>query len=134
MKLFVGRLPDQSQQEDLRTYFSEFGDLADVYVPAPFRGFGFVTFTSSAVARHVLNLSHMIKVTHYYYYYMIKVTTTTEHCSLTNHLYTKMKVFTVFTFVSPFIPIYPHTNSLTQCYETFYASLFVSVHIFLDLS
>jgi len=44
MKLFVGRLPECTQQEDLRKYFSEFGDLVDVYVPAPFRGFGFIYF------------------------------------------------------------------------------------------
>jgi len=61
MKLFVGRLPEQTQQDDLRKYFADFGELVDVYVPAPFRGFGFVTFASTAVARHVLNQIHMIK-------------------------------------------------------------------------
>lgn len=61
MKLFVGRLPEGTQQEHLNKYFSDFGELQDVYVPVPFRGFGFVTFASSAVARHVINGTHTIQ-------------------------------------------------------------------------
>lgn len=61
-KLFIGRLPDDTTQEDLERYFREHGDLTDVYIPSPFRGFGFVTFSSSEVAREVLHMNHTFKV------------------------------------------------------------------------
>lgn len=62
LKLFVGRLPDGTTKENLTEYFESYGDLTDVYIPNPFRGFGFVTFASSEVARHVLNITHSYKV------------------------------------------------------------------------
>jgi RNA-binding protein Musashi len=48
--VFVGRLPADTTEGDLRDYFSTFGPLEDVYIPkaphsAQHRGFGFVTFT-----------------------------------------------------------------------------------------
>lgn len=62
-KLFIGRLPDNTKQDDLDSYFGNFGDLTDVYIPTPFRGFGFVTFASSDVARSVLSQTqHTLKV------------------------------------------------------------------------
>jgi len=61
LKLFVGRLPDGTTKENLTEYFESYGDLTDVYIPNPFRGFGFVTFASSEVARHVLNITHSYK-------------------------------------------------------------------------
>ena len=62
-KLFIGRLPDDTKQEDLDSYFGQFGELTDVYIPTPYRGFGFVTFASSDVARSVLSKSqHSMKV------------------------------------------------------------------------
>ena len=45
------------------SYFGNFGELTDVYIPTPFRGFGFVTFASSDVARSVLTQNqHTLKV------------------------------------------------------------------------
>lgn len=32
-KIFVGRLPQEATAEDLREYFSRFGNIVDVYVP-----------------------------------------------------------------------------------------------------
>lgn len=32
-KIFVGRLPQEANVEDLRQYFSRFGRIVDVYVP-----------------------------------------------------------------------------------------------------
>ncbi|XP_066930592.1 TAR DNA-binding protein 43-like [Clytia hemisphaerica] len=61
-KLFIGRLPDDTKQEDLDSYFGQFGELTDVYIPTPYRSFGFVTFASSDVARTVLLQSqHTLK-------------------------------------------------------------------------
>lgn len=61
-KLFVGRLPEDTVQDDLEKYFQQYGELTDVYIPSPFRGFGFVTFSSSEVAKEVLLQSqHMLK-------------------------------------------------------------------------
>jgi len=61
MKLFVGRLPNGTTQEEVTEYFSEFGDLEDVFCPSPFRGFSFVTFCSEAEARSCLNETHIMK-------------------------------------------------------------------------
>ena len=62
MKLFVGRLASGTKQEDVNEYFSEFGELTDVFVPNPFRGFGFITFAEQEDAMKVLRGSHVIKV------------------------------------------------------------------------
>jgi len=60
MKLFVGRLPDGTTLEELREYFGEFGELQDVYIPTPFRNFGFVTYASSEDGKNVLRDSHAL--------------------------------------------------------------------------
>lgn len=61
MKLFVGRLASGTTKEDVEEYFSEFGDMIDIFVPNPFRGFGFVTYSSQEDAMRVLRMSHSIK-------------------------------------------------------------------------
>ena len=45
-KLFVGRLPDGTTENDLYEYFSKCGEVIDVYIPKPMRGISFVTFSS----------------------------------------------------------------------------------------
>jgi len=60
-KLFIGRLPKGTTTEDLRDHFCQYGVLKDVYIPQPFKGFGFVTYGSEADANTVLSLSHMLK-------------------------------------------------------------------------
>lgn len=54
-KLFVGGLSSETTTDDLRTSFAKFGDIVDVAVIADratsqSRGFGFVTYQSSAAA------------------------------------------------------------------------------------
>lgn len=57
-KLFVGRLPDGTTENDLYEYFSKFGEVIDVYIPKPMRGISFVTFSSGEVAKKVHSQSH----------------------------------------------------------------------------
>ncbi|CAA7395741.1 unnamed protein product [Spirodela intermedia] len=64
-KIFVGRLPQEANAEDLRQYFSRFGHIVDVYVPkdpkrSGHRGFGFVTFAEESVADRVSRRTHEI--------------------------------------------------------------------------
>merc|ERR1712013_26420 len=60
-KLFVGSLPPDTTEEDVKKYFQEFGDLVDMFCPNPFRGFAFITFSDEADARKVLEGEHTIK-------------------------------------------------------------------------
>ncbi len=59
-KIFIGRLPINCTVSDVRTYFEKYGALSDVYLPQPYRQFGFVTFQSSEAARNVLSRVHVI--------------------------------------------------------------------------
>lgn len=65
-KMFIGGLSWQTTPENVREYFSEFGDVAEVMVmkdPATrrSRGFGFITFTTSDSVDKVLAIaSHTI--------------------------------------------------------------------------
>lgn len=64
-KIFVGRLPQEANTEDLRQYFGRFGRILDVYIPKDpkrtgHRGFGFVTFAEDGVAERVSRRSHEI--------------------------------------------------------------------------
>jgi len=60
IKLFVGRIPDGTSADELKTHFNGFGDVDDAYIPTPFRGFGFVTYLSSEDGRAALRRSHEI--------------------------------------------------------------------------
>jgi len=62
-KLFIGKLPESATEDDVREYFSEYGQLADCFVPTPFRGFGFVTYVDEEDAKRVLKRSHHLKET-----------------------------------------------------------------------
>ncbi|KAI3383584.1 hypothetical protein SNEBB_007823 [Seison nebaliae] len=55
-KLFVGRLPIECSEEHLRNYFLKFGNLVDVYIPKPFRQFGFITYNELASVQKVLQV------------------------------------------------------------------------------
>jgi RNA recognition motif-containing protein len=62
-RLFVGNLRDYINESTLRDYFSQFGDVRDVYFPkkkdqpGPHAGYGFVTFSSmSSLAAFVVIL------------------------------------------------------------------------------
>ena len=50
-KVFVGRCTEDMTADDLRDYFSKFGEVTDVFIPKPFRAFAFVTFLDPEVAQ-----------------------------------------------------------------------------------
>ena len=60
--MFVGRMPQDMTKEDLYNYFSKYGEVTDVYIPKPYRCFGFVTFLRSDVASVVASEDHFYKV------------------------------------------------------------------------
>lgn len=59
-KLFVGRLPDGTTENDLLDHFSKFGEVIDVYIPKPMRGISFVTFASGEVSKKVQSQNHRL--------------------------------------------------------------------------
>ncbi|XP_077213073.1 RNA-binding (RRM/RBD/RNP motifs) family protein [Tasmannia lanceolata] len=64
-KIFVGRLPQEANVQDLRQYFGRFGRILDAYIPKDpkktgHRGFGFVTFAEDGVAERVSRRAHEI--------------------------------------------------------------------------
>ncbi|XP_050424980.1 TAR DNA-binding protein 43-like [Adelges cooleyi] len=60
-KIFVGQLTESITQEDLEDYFKKFGDIVEVFVPRPFKGIAFVSFTKSDAALTALDQDHTIK-------------------------------------------------------------------------
>ena len=60
-KIFVGRLSETITAKDLQDYFSKYGQVIDVYIPKPFRAFGFVTFVEAEIAQGLCGESHIIK-------------------------------------------------------------------------
>jgi TAR DNA-binding protein 43 len=60
-KVFVGRCTEDLTQEDLREYFSKFGEVTDVFIPKPFRAFSFVTFLDPEIAQSLCGEDHIIK-------------------------------------------------------------------------
>lgn len=66
-KLFVGRIGFETTVQSLRSYFSQFGEVIDVYIPKDAqtqrgKGFGFLTFASKSSIHTVLdpNLKHVL--------------------------------------------------------------------------
>lgn len=60
-KVYVGRCTEDMTAEDLRSYFQQFGEVNDVFVPKPFRAFAFVTFSDPEVAQSLCGDDHVIK-------------------------------------------------------------------------
>ncbi|XP_041675840.1 LOW QUALITY PROTEIN: TAR DNA-binding protein 43-like [Drosophila eugracilis] len=60
-KVFVGRCTEEMNADDLREYFSKFGEVTDVFIPRPFRAFSFVTFLDPDVAQSLCGEDHIIK-------------------------------------------------------------------------
>ena len=58
-KVFVGRCTEDINADDLRDYFSKFGEVTDVFIPKPFRAFSFITFLDPEVISNSY-LSHRI--------------------------------------------------------------------------
>jgi len=64
-KLFIGGLPQDCKEPDLRAHFEKHGTIADVIVmfdqqTGRSRGFGFVTYEDNAIAEKVLQMQHEI--------------------------------------------------------------------------
>lgn len=47
--------------DDLRDYFSKFGEVTDVFIPKPFRAFAFITFLDPEVAQSLCGEDHIVK-------------------------------------------------------------------------
>lgn len=62
-KVFIGRLTEDISHDDLRTYFGKYGEITDIYIPKPFRGFAFITFLSPDVAQQLCDEDHIVKGT-----------------------------------------------------------------------
>lgn len=60
-KVFVGRCTEDIAADDLREYFSKFGEVTDVFIPKPFRAFSFVTFLDPEVAQSLCGEDHIVK-------------------------------------------------------------------------
>ena len=60
--MFIGRITADMTDEDLYTYFSQYGEVTDVYFPKPCRGFAFVTFSNAEAAQKLALEDHIIKV------------------------------------------------------------------------
>ncbi|XP_055515369.1 TAR DNA-binding protein 43-like isoform X2 [Leucoraja erinacea] len=50
-KVFVRRLTEDMSANELCQFFSQYGDVTDVFIPKPFRAFAFVTFADDQVAQ-----------------------------------------------------------------------------------
>lgn len=59
--MFVGRCTEDITAEDLKDYFSKFGEVTDVFIPRPFRAFSFVTFLDPEVAASLCGEDHIVK-------------------------------------------------------------------------
>lgn len=64
--MFIGQCTEDLTEDVLREYFSQFGEISDLYVPKPFRAFAFVTFVDSDSAKNVCTREHKIKETKVY--------------------------------------------------------------------
>lgn len=62
-KFFVGCLPTnpEATSEELRQHFMQYGLLSDVYIPRPYRGFGFVTYMDGYDGQKMMAQQHTIR-------------------------------------------------------------------------
>jgi len=60
-KIFVGRLPPDTTEDELREHFEQFGEISDVYLPKGGRGFAFVTFVDQMDSKKCVATQHELK-------------------------------------------------------------------------
>ena len=60
-KVFVGRCTEDMTAEDLKEYFSKFGEVTDVFIPKPFRAFAFITFLDPEVSVPLPSSCHVTR-------------------------------------------------------------------------
>jgi len=64
MKMYVSPIPEGTTADDLKEYFSQFGEVIDAYVPQPFRRYAFFTFASTEDGRRCLKEQHIFRGVH----------------------------------------------------------------------
>ncbi|GFS10313.1 TAR DNA-binding protein 43 [Elysia marginata] len=62
-KIFIGRVTEDINADDLRNYFCKYGEVVDVFIPKPYRAFAFVTFADAEAAQNLCGEDHIIKGT-----------------------------------------------------------------------
>ena len=60
-KIYVSFHDESISAEDLQQHFNQFGEVEDVYIPAPWRHFAFVTFTSALAAQSLVGKKHQLR-------------------------------------------------------------------------
>lgn len=60
-KVFIGRVTKDITSDDLRNYFSKYGEVVDVFIPTPHRAFAFVSFADPEIAQSLCGEDHIIK-------------------------------------------------------------------------
>ncbi|KAJ1145246.1 hypothetical protein NDU88_011537 [Pleurodeles waltl] len=60
-KVFVGRVTEDISADDLRQFFSQYGEVVEVFIPKPFRAFAFVTFADDEVVQSLCGEDLIIK-------------------------------------------------------------------------
>ncbi|XP_069097319.1 TAR DNA-binding protein 43-like [Pleurodeles waltl] len=60
-RVFVGRCTEDMSADELRQFFSQYGEVVDVFIPKPFRAFAFVTFADDQVAQSLCGEDLIIK-------------------------------------------------------------------------
>ena len=61
MRVFVGKLPRSASHTEVKEYFSDFGEVEDLFVPSG-RGFAFVTFAAEEDGRACVRATHTFQV------------------------------------------------------------------------
>ncbi|XP_025412262.1 TAR DNA-binding protein 43-like [Sipha flava] len=59
-KVFIGQVSEDVDEDALRNYFIKFGEISDLFLPRPHRGFAFVTFTDPLSAQKVIGKDHKV--------------------------------------------------------------------------
>lgn len=59
-KCFIGRVNEAIKANDLREFFSRFGEIVEISYPKKFKGYAFVTFTNPEVARKICGQDFVI--------------------------------------------------------------------------
>uniref|UniRef100_A0A2S2N9F2 TAR DNA-binding protein 43 n=1 Tax=Schizaphis graminum TaxID=13262 RepID=A0A2S2N9F2_SCHGA len=59
-KVFIGQVSEEVDEEALKNYFIKFGEISDLFLPRPHRGFAFVTFTDPLSAQKVIGKDHKV--------------------------------------------------------------------------
>lgn len=60
-KCFIGRVNEQIKANDLREFFSQFGDIVEISYPKKFKGYAFITFADPEIARRVCGQDFIVK-------------------------------------------------------------------------